>query len=592
MRHLLLTLAIGFATLLTHAAPATADSADARAKKIADAQHAALAWLADHQSADGSWSADKHAAAGAAHGRTGSYDNPTGTKDTGWADVETTATGLATLALIANGSTHQDGEFKDAVASALAWIRAHQDAEGCVGSRASTNFVTGHAMSALVLIECYARSGDDDLAQPAQDAIDFIEAAQNEDADGYNGWRYGVRPGDNDLQVSGWCAYALRAAQISGLDVDPERFDGVHRLLGYLTTESDGKVVTGYITPGGTSGRLMAARDYPPNAEMDGCNVFLRCFLAPDARPVAESSAIQRQLPRFLDDCPPAAEPVTLRDFYFWHAASLALAFVAGDANKTWEPKMMSVLLDLQCDDEDNTATLGSWDPLGAWGTAGGRVVTTALASLTLATRERHRDMFGRQLIHTAVHALAVITAKMQDRELAEATLALRAAAGMTVPEGLRDEHTTRLAELADQLVEQEDALWRAWDAHVAGDTKLEKSLEELRKGIDYENEDKFPKAAEEYEDIVDDYDEDVQARIFAAQRLEQLINHPVHGEAVCDELAGSKPKSLWKKVERHLKREEWDEARELIDEIIADFPRTSYARMGRQALAELENGR
>jgi hypothetical protein len=81
-------------------------------------------------------------------------------------------------------------------------------------------------------------------------------------------------------------------------------------------------------------------------------------------------------------------------DFYYWYEASRALHTVGGAGWKTWREKGFKTLCDHQRGfsdlDKDATAeTLdeyGSWDPVSAWGCAGGRVYATAMGALCLET--------------------------------------------------------------------------------------------------------------------------------------------------------------------------------------------------------------
>jgi hypothetical protein len=89
-------------------------------------------------------------------------------------------------------------------------------------------------------------------------------------------------------------------------------------------------------------------------------------------------------------------------DYYYWYSASLALYQVGGTTWKTWEKAMSTTLLDNQrgwcAADKSQSLTTkealdeqGSWDPVGAWGSAGGRVYSTTMACLTLQTYYRYK---------------------------------------------------------------------------------------------------------------------------------------------------------------------------------------------------------
>src|SRR5690606_4539385 len=88
-------------------------------------------------------------------------------------------------------------------------------------------------------------------------------------------------------------------------------------------------------------------------------------------------------------------------DFYYWYYASLALYQVGGSQWEQRSKAMVRALVDHQRGNhpKDREAGLtnaevldeyGSWDPVGAWGGAGGRVYATAINCLTLETYYRH----------------------------------------------------------------------------------------------------------------------------------------------------------------------------------------------------------
>ena len=77
-----------------------------------------------------------------------------------------------------------------------------------------------------------------------------------------------------------------------------------------------------------------------------------------------------------------------------WNAyyGAYALYQLGGNAWREWERSLKSEVVPLQCEDGDRT---GSWDPDGPWGYAGGRVYSTALATLTLQVYYRYGRLLG-----------------------------------------------------------------------------------------------------------------------------------------------------------------------------------------------------
>ncbi len=84
-----------------------------------------------------------------------------------------------------------------------------------------------HGLATIALSEAYGLSGDKQVGQAAQRAVDFILTAQNK-TDG--GWRY--NPGDaGDTSVVGWQLMALKSAHMAGLSFSPGVFQQTSKWL-------------------------------------------------------------------------------------------------------------------------------------------------------------------------------------------------------------------------------------------------------------------------------------------------------------------------------------------------------------------------
>ena len=125
----------------------------------------------------------------------------------------------------------------------LRWLRAQQDSDGCFGSR-SHRYTYGHAIATWAMTEAYGLTGSALWKRPAQRGIDFIVAAQNP----YKAWRYDIRPGDDDVSVTGWMVMALKSAKLAGLDVADEPMKNAHAFVKTQTDEETGR--TGYLRKG------------------------------------------------------------------------------------------------------------------------------------------------------------------------------------------------------------------------------------------------------------------------------------------------------------------------------------------------------
>ncbi len=74
-------------------------------------------------------------------------------------------------------------------------------------------------------------------------------------------------------------------------------------------------------------------------------------------------------------------------NFYFWYYATLALYPRQDEAWDRWNAAMQNALVETQV---TSGRDAGSWEPATVWGGYGGRVYTTALATLCLEVYYRY----------------------------------------------------------------------------------------------------------------------------------------------------------------------------------------------------------
>lgn len=361
--------------------PAPAQPKAPALEDIESAIDNALDWLRDHQHEDGSWDAATYAVAGAAHEREGDYTNADGTDDQpGWAATRVGVTAWAILAYLGDGHTHSEGDYRETVKTGLRYLRAVQDNDGCFGPRDDSYFIICHALATTAFGEAYALTGSAILKGPTQRGVDFLLLAQNADGRGRHGWRYGIKPGDNDTIVTGWCAMALYTARLAELEVPVEAFEGAMRWIEDVTDPNTN--ITGFITRGGATARLSVAADFKANPECEAVSAVLRMLL-----PGANDDPVADQLEHIAGHLPTADDALEV-DYYYWYWGTLATA-LGKDVWKRWWPTAGTTLLDMQRADEENAATFGSWDPVDAWSPAFGRVYATALNTLSLQIGRR-----------------------------------------------------------------------------------------------------------------------------------------------------------------------------------------------------------
>ena len=333
----------------------------------------ALRWLKRAQSSDGHWDADNwtHIA---------KHPNEPGGHNAGDARYDVGLTGLALLAFLGNGHTHRFGYFKRTVSKGLRWLQKHQKPNGAIGfEEGETEEIYNHAIATMALCEAFAVSRDFRLKKYAQKAVDYCIKAQNPG----QGWKYGVKPGNNDTSVTGWMVLALKAAKTGGIKVPPQAFEGAQNWFKRVTAP-DGAV--GYQRAGGGSSYIPANKGkYDETQCMTAVSVICRIFTGENP----SESAIKKGAGLLASGPPswPSKSEIRKCNFYYWYYGTYAMFQVGGSKWKDWNKKMQKSLLPNQCTGGPED---GSWPPVGEWCIAGGRVYATAINALTLEIYYRY----------------------------------------------------------------------------------------------------------------------------------------------------------------------------------------------------------
>ncbi|MCG3184805.1 MAG: hypothetical protein ICCCNLDF_02935 [Planctomycetes bacterium] len=365
----------------------------------------ALQWLADHQNREGYWSAttfgEDSTRTGAKHTYNIDFVNVgVAGGDTGWeATCDVGLTGLAMLAFSGPGYDHKTSKYARTLRQAVIWMRKVQDNDGCFGAKEDDHFIYNHAIATMAMAELYGLSGDSVLGPIVERAVEFILKAQNPGL----GWRYGVQPGINDTSVTGWMVLTLHTCELAGIHFDASKcYSDAGEWFEMATVDVGGYPKCGYDTPGSNCSRLRSASGvYENQPSMDAIYIMSMLFMgernlqSPDIRSMAKVCTEKGYLPEWKHE---------KLDYYYWYYASLAMYQVGGSAWDQWEKAMSKTLIDNQrgFSAKDRAAGLvspealdehGSWDPVDAWGSAGGRVYSTAINALTLETYYRHRRL-------------------------------------------------------------------------------------------------------------------------------------------------------------------------------------------------------
>ncbi len=334
---------------------------------------AALDWLGANQSPDGRWDADVHGAGRETRNVLGHdrRDRTTGTMAGTQADSG--ITGLALLAFLGSGETHLSGKHRQNVQLGLEYLLSVQANDGNLASNAELfAAMYCHGMASLAVAEAYALSGDDRLLPGLKRALEFTIAAQH----AAGGWRY--RPSEatdpGDMSQFGWQLMALKSADLGGL---PMPIATRVRMVRFLQSCSIGnkRGLAGY-RPGDRASRTMTA-------EAMVCRYFLESENSPGA--LDEGTAY------VLEERPSQKSP----NYYYWYYGTLAMFQRQGVDWQRWNAALQAELLARQRWD---SVAAGSYDADDLWGGYGGRVYSTALATLCLEVYYRYTPIHGRDL--------------------------------------------------------------------------------------------------------------------------------------------------------------------------------------------------
>ncbi|MFN8706548.1 MAG: hypothetical protein ACK526_17310 [Planctomyces sp.] len=390
-------------------------------KQSEEAVERSLRWLSNAQSADGRWDASKYGS-----GQVRIDEKGVDRKFAG-READTGLTALSALAFLGAGYTHEGGKYALVVDHALDWMISSQGEDGNLSGNAE-HFAKMycHAMATYALAEAWgmqketvlgpiidaaelgeslavthqatatvmavglcqpqigftpmteiALISSDQLAESLRKvsesrlrealakAVTFTISRQDPQS---GGWRY--KPGqEGDVSMFGWQMMSLKSAEIAGVEIE----DGVRdRMDGFLKKVRQGK-------HGGLFGYRRNTRtgnrdSEPPTPVMTAEALFCQQMLG-----YPRSSDSSRESVNFiLNHMPRESET----NYYYWYYGTLAMYQYGGPEWERWNGVVRDTLISQQRTDRSELD--GSWDPVDPWGRYGGRLYSTALATLTL----------------------------------------------------------------------------------------------------------------------------------------------------------------------------------------------------------------
>ena len=317
----------------------------------------ALKWLAEHQETTGAWNGLKYGAGQErlvlGHDRKGA-----GTS------ADCGLTGLSLLAFLAAGHTHLDGDYQDTVQRGLEYLLRNQANNGEIAGEAKLFArMYCHAMATLAITETYAMTSDERLEPFVQRAVKYSLDSQHESL---GGWRY--RPGDEgDMSQFGWQVLVMKSAELAGIEIS-------------IRDKALMRVFLDRCTSGDYAGLASYRPGLVPTATMTAEALVCRYFLEDQVAPQTANEAGQL----ILQEMPGNAE----ENLYYWYYGTLAMFQTGGSAWDHWNHQLTQTLVGSQLQEGQQ---MGSWEPTGVWAGYGGRVYSTAMATLCLEVYYRYQ---------------------------------------------------------------------------------------------------------------------------------------------------------------------------------------------------------
>ncbi|MCA9079052.1 MAG: terpene cyclase/mutase family protein [Planctomycetaceae bacterium] len=339
---------------------------------LREALDRATAWIAQQQYEDGHWSLN------------GPYP------DAGSIQTSTGATSLALLALLGDGHTHVDGEYKSQVDKGLRWLIRQQRPSGDlfdILEEGREPHFYAHAQGTIALCEALALTGDESLRAPAERAVQFLVDAQNPVQ---GGWKY--RPltetGIGDLSVTGWALMALHTARMAKIPAPLEVYMVSDRFLDSVQEQQLNRSLYKY--------RPDFPVDESQRMSMTAEGLLCRQWLGWEKNDPAMKRGVD-----FLVSTQNRPEWLAhRRNVYAWYYTAQTLHNLGGSRWEKWFAEVQHLILKHQA-----TAgpTRGSWHPSRPPGAFqershdAGRLYLTVMCVLILETPHRHQPVYAEE---------------------------------------------------------------------------------------------------------------------------------------------------------------------------------------------------
>lgn len=344
-------------------------SSEARARAVGqgettaaaeDALELALRWIAEHQHADGGWSFRLDDQLGPCKGQCqNERDNPDDAPI-----PRTAATGLAMLAFMGAGSTHQNGPYAEQVRRGLYYLQS-QARETSLGTDLQNGSMYGHGIATLALAELFVLSGDEELREFVSGVTFFASGAQHPSG----GWGY-LPAGPPDITLTAWHVVALKTAEQRGIRIPTTV---IPQAKSYVATLAN------------PLGNRFGYRSPEPKLSTTAMGVLLQLYFGY----LPGQTAIREALDYI------AAEGPSPTNVYYNYYAMLALHHARHAERNRFATNLRDHLIQTQAKVGHE---LGSWNFKDRYGSVGGRLYTTAMCALILETPYRYEPLYDPNL--------------------------------------------------------------------------------------------------------------------------------------------------------------------------------------------------
>lgn len=319
-----------------------------------------LQWLAEHQRSDGSWSFDLSldpCEGQCRHGKRVDEDTPT---------PATAATGLALLAFLGAGNTDSVGPHQETVKRGFYYLKsaAIETQQGYDWQQGGSMY--GHGIALMALSEALGMTRiedryDSDYLHHVERGSFFTVIAQHPNGS------WGYTPGSpGDTTLTGWQLLSLVGARKAGIQFKSNTFSNVKKYL--MSVRQEGIYEFGYKTP-----------KAEPTTTAIALTLLMYLGQTPGYSPFDDA----------VDQL--AKRGPTLTNVYHDYYATLALHHWRHRDWEEWNTKLRDHLVATQATKGHEA---GSWHFKDKWGDVGGRVYTTAMATLILEVYYRFLPLY------------------------------------------------------------------------------------------------------------------------------------------------------------------------------------------------------